>query len=72
MNAHRLSSRLRDWIAAIAIRVLVPADHRKKFIALGYVRETESGFEVTELGLRRLEQERKAAIGFTVRAPRRP
>ena len=54
----RSAIRILDWTRAVVLRVIVPAEHRKKLIDAGYVVETPQGFMVTESGLRRLQRER--------------
>jgi hypothetical protein len=46
-----------QWIGMVATRVAIPVAHMEKLLAAGYAQESVTGLVLTDLGIRRLEQE---------------
>jgi hypothetical protein len=46
-----------QWIGMVATRVAIPVAHIDKLLAAGYAQESVTGLVLTDLGIRRLEQE---------------
>jgi hypothetical protein len=47
------------WISVVTTRAVIPVAHIEKLLASGYVHESVTGLALTDLGVSRLEREKR-------------